>query len=228
MTRLNKKGSHVGFMLSFVIFVVFLLFMYTIINSRIVNPEDEGLIEGIKENFIEELRTNLTVVTIFKSSEGGYNCVSFDASEFPDYYVVREDGNIVNSEKVGDDLRMEYGQEDTLFKIYFSEEGFNDYPTSNSDCVSASIDSISAREEILQGSVMEMQGRYQGFYEELKSSLGVPSEKEFSFTFEYANGSLVEPGKSEAFGNVYTKEVSVIYVDLDGNFVEGKLRLRLW
>jgi len=63
--HLSKRGSHVGFILSFVIFVLFILFLYTTIQPAIkIQKEKTLFIDYLKDVLVENFTVNLTTMTI--------------------------------------------------------------------------------------------------------------------------------------------------------------------
>ena len=46
----NKKGSHVGMILSFALFITFVVFIYTIVNPTINTSESASLPELVTED----------------------------------------------------------------------------------------------------------------------------------------------------------------------------------
>ena len=60
----NHRGSHVGVVISFVIFVTFLTFLYAILQPAIKLSGDEpGTLKYIEEKIIENTSRSLTVIT---------------------------------------------------------------------------------------------------------------------------------------------------------------------
>ena len=61
----NKRGSHVGIVLSFVIFVTFLAFLYTIIEPTIkIQQDKESLLNYLKIELMETFSADLTSTSI--------------------------------------------------------------------------------------------------------------------------------------------------------------------
>ncbi len=226
---LDKKGSHIGFMLSFSIFVVFLIFAYGAINYGLKSHENKKyVLENLKKKFIDKIESSLIIVTLFENSSG-YNCISLDASNFSQYnYIARKGESVVPSYKNGDILRIEYDGNPALFKVYFSKERFNNYPTENSGCTISSIRKISKKKEIFETKIISLKNNYSIFYDKLKEDMEFPSEKDFGFSFEYENGTTIETPERKITGEIYIEEIPINYIDLNGNFSRGKIKLKVW
>jgi hypothetical protein len=229
----NKKGSHIGFMLSFSIFVIFLVFTYVTIGQEgFFSEKKKNIIKNLERDFIKEIESDVIIVTIL-AEEGDKDCVKFSASEFENYsyYVVQKNRQIMEATKEGNELKIKYDETPaTLFKIYFSDRFFEG-PNANLTgltCVEAQMKNIQKRKEIFEEKIILMKKNYQYTYDNLKNSLRIPSEKDFGFEFEYPNGTILSTGEKEIFGEVYVEEIPINYFSTEGNFLEGKIRLRVW
>jgi len=227
----NKTGmSHIGFMLSFSIFVVFLIFAYTILwQENFFLEGKQSVIKNLEKNFIEEIKSNVVIATVFENASG-YDCVSFDASDFENYsyYIVKENEQIVGAYKTENILKMEYDGTPTLFKVYFSDSSFEGNTTSNSNCISSDIKYIQKRKEIFEEKILETDDYYKSAYDYLKEDLKIPYERDFGFEFEYENGTIIKTEEKNILGEIYVEEIPIHYFDAGGNFLEGKIRLKVW
>ncbi len=58
---MNKKGSHVGMMLSFVIFVTFLVFLYSVLSPVVKTEQDKKLVlDSLILEMVEILNSDYT------------------------------------------------------------------------------------------------------------------------------------------------------------------------
>ena len=106
----SKRGSHVGVVLSFVMFVTFLIFLYSILEPQLkVERDKEAFLEYLKRDLVQNFYEELTVV-ITKSvheleSQGNLvnqNCMSIPVGEIDvagkNYLVRDSDENLVGGE----------------------------------------------------------------------------------------------------------------------------------
>lgn len=225
----NSKGSHISFMLSFSIFILFLVFAYTMIGQKeIFSETKENAISNLETNFIRSLMDNVTIVNIFENTSG-YDCITIDVGNFENYssYVVMKNNQIVDSYKTGVDLKIDYDGEAGLFKIYFSENNITHTPLTSSDCITSEIKSVQIRNEIFEKKILSAKDDYL-YYTALKNSLGFPYEKDFSFEFEYDNGTTITTRSRPILGEVYVREIPINYFSQNGSYLNGKLRLKVW
>jgi len=103
---LNKKrGSHVGLILSFTIFIMFIVFLYTVINPMIKKFEGkESVLDSVKVKILENISEKVTIVSILGDSGdwGNYKCFELNSSELGveglNSIVKDNERNVVDSE----------------------------------------------------------------------------------------------------------------------------------
>src|SRR3989344_3590574 len=146
----KRGGTHVGVMLSFVIFVTFLIFLYSTIQPLIkTKKEKQSLLDFLKVELIKKFSADLTTVTISVDDSVSYSTET-DCLEVLDNSVgvgpglssiVNDDrGNIVSSNRQNDKLIIEWGDHaKTFFKIYYSGQLFEKRETTNNNCISPKI-----------------------------------------------------------------------------------------
>ena len=74
----NRSGSHVGMIISFVIFITFIVFLYTVIKPAFNTGEDKKtILDDITNTIINNVSSNLTVVTLQLDSSNDHskNCM---------------------------------------------------------------------------------------------------------------------------------------------------------
>ena len=85
--------------------------------------------------------------------------------------------------------------------------------------------------QIFDSTIGGLQGSYEaaGGYDLLKSDLGIPSDSDFTFSFDFLNGTVIEP-KSVLVPNtnVYAETFPVEYLDADANLKIGLLTVKIW
>ncbi len=87
----GKKGSHVGVMISFGIFVVFLLFLYSILQPIIKIEQDKKLIlNDLIDGLVEMLNSDLTYTSgSIKAAEDNFVTeITQLANDYDDHYKV--------------------------------------------------------------------------------------------------------------------------------------------
>jgi len=236
----NKRGSHIGFVLSFVIFIVAIVYLYTILKPAIeVDNHNEYLFNSLKENLINISSEEITTLTIqldgiFPTSE---NCISInnilDEIIISDLIIKNGEGNLHDYEILGSSLEVEVGVGfEGILKVYYSDSLGNNSITGLEDCQSMnsySIDLIQTDKYNYEESVTDILEDYINDYEGLKTELGVPSYTEFDLAFIYNNGTRIETGKElPTLGEIFVKTIPIKYIDADANLNMGFLEISLW
>jgi len=254
----SKRGSHVGFILSFVIFVTFVIFIYSILSPTLKNnTEKESAMKILKQNLMKEMSSNLTTITL-DNSEVGYNpvggaqytCVKLDLGEVDDLKLDAEfnelEKRFVVDDKLGA-LRNSFSLSgENLFvgvngfKIYFSRafkkatNGAVDTDCADAVYRSKKTSEIFLGDETLPGivkTINEIDNAED--YALLKNKLKLESKYNFGMRFTDADNN---PTKSNNFDNpnvvvntdIYSEETLINYIDSNANIRYGKLVVKLW
>ncbi|MBR9702318.1 hypothetical protein GOV13_05355 [Candidatus Pacearchaeota archaeon] len=237
--RLNKRGSHVGVILSLLIFLGFILFLYVALEPVITTDEGEQvLLDTLKITLMEKVSENLTAVTIFinesyTSGEGCIEIAHLAETAGLNSIVKDQDGTIINSNSTQNDLRIEW-EDKRFFKVYYSNESFNSYPAGEVTCVSPeedteySIGLVREDKQIFETKIIELKNTYESDYSTLRRELNVPGDNDFGFDFEYANGTIIEAGSASSQSNIYIEGVPIQYIDREGNISSGEIKIKVW
>lgn len=91
------------------------------------------------------------------------------------------------------------------------------------------IASVSSEEILSEKRILQLKQSYYGDYKTLKSSLGVFSNNDFSFSLVFGDGDKIEAG-SEIPGalNVFVHEKSIRVLRTDGRIKFGTLIVKIW
>jgi len=249
----NKKGSHVGIVLSFVIFVTFLIFLYTIVEPSIKTQKDkETLLDYLKIELMERFSTNLTTATIsINRTYYVWECVKLinltEEIEVDSRLIVKNKlGNISKaniSEDKNTDLFIDReNKEEVFFKIYNSEEfgklnetTINPYTPLKKDeigwkgqAIGYTVGLVRTDEYIFETKVIKLIEEYQNDSEGLKSELKIPIGSEFSFGLTYSNETRIGTEEKDIPINIYAREIPVQYVDKEANINLGHINIQIW
>ena len=240
VNRGDKRGSHVGVVISFAIFITFVVFLYTMAHTVIKEEQTEESIMPILEKIlIKNASSELTIITVNITNYVGSRCI--ELTDFTTDFGI--DDRIVawNQEQVStpcgadNHLRLDrLDSGDSFFKIYYSEE-FN-YKGSGSffPCQSLSEGSdydlgiTRVENYVFESKIFDLMNQYTLWYEAFKGDLGIPRSFEFGFGLIYNNGSIIETQGIEISKNVYIQDVPIQYVNRNGEIESGFLRLKTW
>lgn len=237
----SKRGSHVGVVISFVLFIVFIVFMYVILDYRVQIGEDKkNSLSQATQNSIEEVSGNLTAVSIGLSATG--NCVQLVGffTQFPSVdnkiIIVNDSETTLTSSRVGNDL---FVQRDSavFFRVYESPEfsTISSSPMSSCDVLNEGNSGdyysfgLSKKEMIVfESKIFSFLTNYTTNYENLKKNLSIGANDEFGFIFSYGNGTQILSPERNISLDVYSSRSPIQYFRTYGGKEEGFLDILLW
>ena len=224
----SKKGVHVGVVLSIVMFIGFLVFLYVIM-SPAINPQKDkqAILDSLEIRLLEQVSANFTTVSISTSAvclkinktdldASGLNAFAKDYSGNDIYFYDSAGNTIVNPEN--------------LFKIYYSEEEFDESVAGSCDTPTDIyiVKSIKTNEKTFETKILALISLYGSDYEDVKELLRVPEGNDFSFNFTYYNKTNIGTTKQIPSVNVYAEEIPVQYVDRRANLEPGSITIKIW
>jgi len=241
----NKQGSHVGMILSFVVFITFLVFLFAILQPMFNEKKEKSTVLNYISNNIEGLLDEkMTVVTIeitnYAWNIDGYNCFTFDS------YL---SGNFTFVKNITDDtqkyislpllapttIQVEPDDvEETQFKIYYSNEVFIPKEiSSKTTCAqlgSGDYEIKSVREEEHPFFTKALKlglnvSNSEEPHKELGKKLNVPAGTEFSIQIINETGTVVLGEGINLSTEVYSQEIPIEYVDIYANVRQGRIRV---
>ncbi len=247
----NKKGSHVGVMLSFVVFVSFVVFMYVFIQPLFASELEYTNMETLRINLIENASLDLTSVSV-SVGDNDYNCVGligfFGNNRVPkggseNVFVFGLDGDEIHSEP-DTNLKL-ISPDENFFKVYISEGinilNTNQYGVDWNNCEllnypnNYTIGNLRTEKIVFESEMEKLFERYSNLaeYERMKNNFGMANVNGFGFDFLYANKTdyINSTGKWEPQfirGAVYAGEFPVLYINKNNERRLGYLRLRIW
>jgi len=240
MKRKLKRGSHVGLVLSFIIFIVFLVYLYAIIEPAIkVQKDKESFLNYLEVKLEKEFSSNLTTTTIKieESINPVQNCFVIEniignIIEEPNLVIKGESEDILDYSISGDSLNLETGTSFSGFlKIYSSEEFEYSPSFDGQSCGSltqVSTGLVKTEKKIFESKIIESIAEYKSNYEDFKSELNTPEQSEFSFSFIYSNGTKIFTEESNLSTNVYVQKIPIQYIDKEANINSGFIDIKVW
>ena len=244
MKNRKKGGTHVGMMLSFVIFITFITFLYTIIQPSIqVQKSKQVTLDVLKENLIREISANFSFVQIeiILNEEAESDCFLMEDFSEGNNFITKVLNKNTGQESVIQASR-DNGQismiapsdlSNKFFRIYYSEEIFD---TINPSCSSttSSIDTPInlEREEVyvFESRVLSLIEFYNvpSNYILLKQNLGVPNNLEFSFSFQNTKGEVIETIQTNTTVDIYSERIPFQYINKTASINMGYITIKVW
>jgi len=232
--------SHVGVVLSFVIFVTFILFIYMIVKPAVGTEDKQNLLNYVKDVLIERSSTELTSVSVLIDMETSQKCVQlrdfFNKTEIGNRVIVRNDiGEVLDAKTSGQDLFIERNENKIFLKIYGSEEFSITETGTVSPCEQLSEGSggyifglIRSEKNVFEKRIIQVIESYNDDYESLKDELNIASGNEFRLDFIYANGTIISTEEKEILVSVFVDEFQIQYISKDAVRELGSLNVGIW
>jgi len=235
----NRRGSHVGIILSFVVFITFLIFLYTALEPVIdVKKGKENLVKKLNIELTERFSERLITAIIANNSDPYiYDCVKINNTELEAFGLnaisknSSEDIIKSNLSEDGNFLYVDWSGNETYFKIYYSEEKFEEHPIERACANETDVyyqGLITWKEQVFISRVNETIERYIINYDSSKSELGVPSDSDFSFSFKLSDGTELKTKEINISKDVYVGEFPIQYVDEKAETKFGSLIIKVW
>jgi hypothetical protein len=228
----GKKGSHVGVIASFSIFMLFLVALYLIVEPTIKTQKDKRLIlDYLNLRIKEEFSANFTTIVIANSSSSNRVCASFNKNE-----VGVNGQNAYAKDKNNDYIEIDNSNPNTLLvkwvgnesfiKIFFSEESFNSLPPTI--CANTSnnyqIESTTKEKQLFEAKIVYGMSDFVS----LKNTINISKENDWGMGFVYNNGTTISSGAIDTLREIYAQEMPITYIDRNANLVSGKLVVSIW
>ncbi len=230
---MKKRGSHVGIILSFVVFVLFVSFLYIAFKPNIkVQQNKELALEYLEKELIKLSTEKLCIATIHIIGSYNPQITCFNISHpnnfgTYNYALVKEgENNLIGSSK-STNLEFDISENQDFFKIYYSNVTLNPATLTEEDCEPAvkdtnySIGLISTKEYIFESKLLAL-------FENVtaQKNIGELINNEFNFGFTYFNGTTIWLNEiKELSTNIYVKKIPIQYVDEEANIKFGYLNI---
>ncbi len=238
----NRRGSHVGIMVSFVIFVTFLIFVFAVLEPSISSQKGKkAILNFLEAGIIGETSYDMTSGTIRLASSLGAGCIELNSGRTElgiGKRIIAKD----NSEKAlnsyisasnENNLKIQGTTPPTTFlKIVYSG-AFGELGMSSSSCTVLNEGSgyyvglTKTEKYLFETKIIELIGRYSD-YDVLRNELKIPEGTEFGYGIKLSNGTAIETYTEYPETDVYIKETPIQYVDSNGNILIGYLKTKIW
>jgi len=253
----GKGGSHVGMILSFVIFITFIVFLYSVVKPAINTGTDKkSILSSLETQVIKNVSSNLTSTTVQINNNPNKNCVVFAnlltalGVQPPYPLIVKNDLEAVQEAYAGsvgaefgglkiDNRNKKNNVYDSFFNVYYSTN-FNGLTTKdglncqilnydiNSNTGDYTIGSVTLTKYAFENKINYLKDYYTANYDQLKTYLKIPPGNEFGFGFVKSDGTKTEVGTAPEKASVYADEIPVQYVDANANILSGFINLKVW
>jgi hypothetical protein len=231
----SKKGSQIGIIMSFSIFIISLMFIFSIISPPTnIDKSKIYSMEILERNVVNNISEEIGIVFINEDAELK-DCLSFSTSELGfdyDYFIVK-DYSKNEASSGGSVSGMIYinknSGEENLFSVYFSNYEFDkNLENLNTDCDNAKIYSVLEKKIAIQENIENLIEDYKTNYTKIRSQIGISVADEFNVFFIYENNTKIGTEKENVNTNIFAKTIQIQYLDEKANEKIGELILKVW
>ncbi len=214
---LNSKRSqgHVEIILSFVIFIGFLLFLFIFMNPFAKTKETSYIMDNIQKSIINEISDEVGKLSVVVNENKCY-----DNSKFNQY------------SNLGNKIRVVQDNVNTRkYNVYYG-----DFFEENNPACSLEHDytlgTYSIEKMIIYNKIESLVTKYNSNYEDLKKSLGITNN--FLFEIKDLDGTKIDALSVEYLKNIPTgidieaREIPIRIIQSNGIIIEKKLYIRAW
>jgi hypothetical protein len=247
----NKKGSHVGMILSFMIFITFVVFVFVVLKPMVNTGGGKQMtLDDTEMKIMQNVSGNLTSTSV--SFAGIVNpvqtCVTLQniiavLNINPPYRVIvkNETSNTQQAYLFNPtiaNIEINRGNKDnTFFRIYESQKfsGLTTNPIGS--CFMVKNTEISSQYKIgsvfsgayaFESEVRKLIEQYNSNYTAVKENLKITPASEFTFYLILSNGSLIQTNQSIKAKNIYAQETPIQYIDNEANIQSGYIITKTW
>lgn len=246
----NKRGSHIGVIISFVIFIGLIVFIYTILRPAVSSNQSGGgtLANQLKLSLESNMSGNLTEISVYADSTS--DCVNL--SDFVSYAGLESPPHIIVKSKTGSDFSSNISSSNSndlyvikssdpsskFLYIYDSPEFNQTLSGTPGSCSNLAygggsgdytIGQVKTNSYIFESSILKLIKDYDNNYYALRSYFGVTGGDNFGFNFIYDNGTSTETQSNiPSTANVYSQYFTIEYVNVNGNIESGNLIIKVW
>ncbi len=243
---ISKKGSHVGVVVSFVIFVTFLVFLYTIIQPVTVREKDKSyILDYIALNLLGNTTGNMsTMIVNVLEPVGPQPCVNLkqiindqQISEYMLEHLIFQTSEETFTYDVNDlNIRVNTGLGfQGVITVFYSDDIIPLPYDGPSGCSPKNypVGYVKTFSEIFETKMYKLNETYYVNYEGLKVELGIPEGTEFNFYIYNSQRSEPPIIKAEiqeppTDRSVFVEETPIQYIDENGNTLFGFLKIEVW
>lgn len=241
----NKKGSHIGFVISFIVFATFIVFMYILLNPSITKEREKNyILEYVESNLVSNASSEITSVTInVDESSGSHDCINIQnipeatiPSEMRDNLIIKNsDGESLDYEEQGNGLEIETGTNFIgVLNVYYSEDIIgNQISLGGCDPKPTTTGAIKTSTELFESGFSQLKSDYENDYSGFKVKIGIPEGTDFNFYVydsERSEPPIISAENQEAptDRSVYVDEFPIQYIGENGGTAFGFLVVQVF
>lgn len=232
--KMNKKGSHIEMVMSFTIFIIALIFAYTIVENPLKSGFDkEDSVILLEDKIIDAVSRDVIIIWVSFNESGPADLVfgtpNLSLFDNPELVAVDSNGTRLPSFFDASDSTVSMNSSGFV-KAYYTDSSFNSNGTlplgSPSSPKNAKSEVFEKR--IFEKEIIEIINKSFENETGVRKDLEISLSNEFSVAFDYGNGTTIGSLGKEIKGNIYAKESYINYLSIDGEEKIGGLIVKIW
>jgi hypothetical protein len=235
---MNKRGSHIDVIISFIIFISFIVFTYAILQPTLtIKGGKTSVADNLEPILVNNLSGDLTIISLV-TNQTSPNCIKLNnffgnTNINPTIVVENSTGFVFTAYNSINDLYINTSSNpsNSLFYVYYSPE-FNPIASNTLTCsiFSYTIGQISSSsQDILDSNVIQLINNYNNNYNTVKNWFNLSVTNNFGFSFTYQNQTVIKTNNTiPPFTNVYSGGFPVLYLTGNTSLQSGLLTIQVW
>jgi len=247
---MNKRGSHVDVIISFVIFISFIIFAYALLQPTLTTQEGKtALANSLDTALVNNLSGgNFTIISFAARQSTLKGCLQLssflnNANINKSTLILRNStGAIFPVYNSSGDLYVDVSsnqQSNYFFDIYYSSN-FNVIPSGTLSGCNVLLQGSSPNnyvigqisptsQYIFDFNIFKLINSYNNSYISLRNWFNLSGADNFGFNFTYQNQTIIgTTSKIPPFTNAYAQSYPVLYVTGNKSIQSGLLTIRIW
>ena len=249
---MEKKGTHVGFVISMIIFISFVVFVFIVFEPFVRHDREKPIsLNHLRNGIIEESSSDVVTLNLKSPVTSGCfairdlgNLLSFPdgrAIDFCNLTIKDGSGEILNyssSDCSGaGELKIEV-KDSGFLKFYYPENHENlegsFVSNVNSDCrrMNYNLGQVKSGKRTFFSLMKKLAKEYNASYQDSRERFGVPYRMDFRFYFTDGDGNSLFPLPDfpvpSGSSDVLASRLPVIYVDETADLKSGFLKVEIW
>jgi len=253
---MNKRGSHVDVIISFVIFISFIAFSYILLQPTLTTKQvKESVANSLEISLVNNLSNgstnNLTIISLAARQNSVKTCINLKdflnkaGINSPNLVLKNSTGAIFPISNSTTDLYVDVTSNQQLnyfFSVYYSPSfslipggtlsGCNTLQQGNSQnnyTIGQAETVSSLSQNIFDFNVRSLIGTYNQNYDYIKRWFNLSPGNNFGFNFTYQNQTTIGTNdKIPQFTEVYSQAFPILYTTGNSSLQSGLLTVRIW
>ncbi len=242
MNRRNKRGSHIDAIVSFIVFIGIIIFLYAVIQPKIATQQSKmESLNYIEFQIMNNVSGNLTSIPVATTGASG-SC--FELQGFLSNAGISPAGlrahygssGYLANYSGGDAYVMNPSGDLPGFFIVSSSPEFSKSSLSGSCSALTygassggySISGVRTDTYAFSEKIEDLILYYNSGYNSLKSQFSIPLGTDFGFSFTYQNQTNIGTADKDASADIYVESFPIQYINNNGSIEAGNLIIRAW